>query len=387
MKNDFCLVLAGGGTRGAYQVGALKAVKELNIKISSISGTSIGAINAAFMIQGSVDKLEEMYYNIDLNDVIDTKVDIGDNKNIFNISNIAKIARDFIRQKGFNNEPLRNLLQQNLNIEKIYSSVIDFGMITYSIKDHKPKELFKNEIKKEDFIDYLLASACFPIYKAQKIGENEYMDGGLYDNMPINMLINKGHKRFIAVDITSLGIKRSLHSKDIYIKIIRPNDSIGGIFEFDKNKIKSNIQLGYLDTMKAFCKLQGHRYYFKTSDFCRMLRKFSIKTIEGLEIAANLYGMNENIVYKPSIFLKELKSQHDEAFARYSEAKKAMGITTIIKEYEKIKNLLNKEQILCFFVDKITDELVFNIIGEKALFSDYITAARAIIELNNTSAF
>jgi len=95
-----------------------------------------------------------------------------------------------------------------------------------------------------------------------------------------------------------------------------------------------------------------------------MLRKFSIQTIEGLEIAANLYDMDEATIYKPDAFLKELKSRHDAAFEQYSEAKKAMGITTVIKEYDKIKNLLNKES---------------------ALFSDYITAGRAIIELNNST--
>ncbi|NLY18689.1 MAG: patatin-like phospholipase family protein [Clostridiaceae bacterium] len=364
-------------------MGVWKALKELDINISAIAGTSIGAINAAFMIQDSAEKLEQMYYDIYVDDVIGTSVEIGNNKNLFSISNIAKIARDFIRQKGFTNEPLESLLRQNLDIKKIYESNIDFGMVTYSIKDHKPYELFKNEIEKDNFIKYLLASACFPIYKAQKIGENTYLDGGLYDNMPINMLIRKGYKHFIAVDIIGPGLKRSLAGKEIYIKLIRPNESIGGIFDFDRDRIKRNVQLGYLDAMKAFCKLQGHRFYFKTGDFCKMLKSFSIQTIEGLEIAASLYGMNEYMVYKPDVFLKELKSKHDETFELYSQTKKALGLTTVIKEYDKIKNLLSKEHVLCFFVDKIADEPVFNIIGESALFSHYITAGKAIIELNH----
>lgn len=383
MNKDYCLVLAGGGTRGAYQVGVWKALKELDIKITAIAGTSIGAINAAFMIQGSAEKLDQMYYDIDVDNVIGTNVEIGTNKNIFSISNIAKITRDFIRQKGFTNEPLETLLRQNLDIEKIYDSDIDFGMVTYSIKDHKPHELFKKEIEKENFIKYLLASACFPIYKAQKIGENTYLDGGLYDNMPINMLIRKGYKQFIAVDISGPGLKRSLAGKEIYIKLIRPNESIGGIFDFDRERIKRNVQLGYLDAMKAFCKLQGHKFCFRTDDFCKMLKNFSIQTIEGLEIAASLYGMNEYTVYKPDAFFKELKTKHDEAFELYSHMKKNLGFTTVIKEYDKIKNLLSKEHVLCFFVDKIADEPVFNIIGESALFSHYITAGRAIIELNH----
>ena len=41
-KKDYALVLAGGGTKGAYQVGVWKALKELNINVKAIAGTSIG---------------------------------------------------------------------------------------------------------------------------------------------------------------------------------------------------------------------------------------------------------------------------------------------------------------------------------------------------------
>ena len=52
MEKDYCLVLAGGGMRGAYQVGVWNALQELNIHISAVAGTSIGAINAAFITAG-----------------------------------------------------------------------------------------------------------------------------------------------------------------------------------------------------------------------------------------------------------------------------------------------------------------------------------------------
>ena len=45
MDKEFGLVLAGGGTKGAYEVGVWKALKELNINITAIAGTSIGALN------------------------------------------------------------------------------------------------------------------------------------------------------------------------------------------------------------------------------------------------------------------------------------------------------------------------------------------------------
>jgi NTE family protein len=43
----YALALAGGGTRGAFQVGVWHALGELGIEISAITGTSIGAVNGA----------------------------------------------------------------------------------------------------------------------------------------------------------------------------------------------------------------------------------------------------------------------------------------------------------------------------------------------------
>ena len=57
MTNGYGLVLAGGGTRGAYEVGAWKALKELDIEITGIVGTSIGAINGALFLQDDYDKI------------------------------------------------------------------------------------------------------------------------------------------------------------------------------------------------------------------------------------------------------------------------------------------------------------------------------------------
>jgi NTE family protein len=384
MDKNYCLILAGGGTRGAYQVGAWKALQELGIVVSAVAGTSIGAINAAFILQGDSGKLERLYSDIDISDVIETSAEIGENRNLFNIGNIVKVARDYIKQKGFNNESLKELLEQNLDIAAIYRSSIDFGMVTYSVKNHRPLEIFRENILPEEFIQYLLASACFPIYKAQKIGENKFMDGGLYDNMPINMMIKKGYDRFIVVDISGPGLKRGLVKKDVNIKLIRPDESLGGIFEFNRDRLQKNMKMGYLDTLKAFCTLQGHRYYFKTKDFAGLLSRFTLQTIEGLEFAAHIYDMDRYRIYDTRSFLAELLERHRKAAEQYRAVKKPAGITRVIKEYAKIRSLISDDLVLCFFIDKIAEDPIFSGIGENLPFSDYISAARSVIELENS---
>ena len=72
------LCLCGGGAKGAYQAGVIKALydREIN-KFNIISGTSIGAINGYFIFTNNVEKLEEMWIDIDAN--IEHTVKIVDN--------------------------------------------------------------------------------------------------------------------------------------------------------------------------------------------------------------------------------------------------------------------------------------------------------------------
>ena len=93
MTNGYGLVLAGGGTRGAYEVGAWKALKELDIEITGIVGTSIGAINGALFLQDDYDKILELYENIKFEDLVEvseenrlSEGDIFSHKNIFKFS-------------------------------------------------------------------------------------------------------------------------------------------------------------------------------------------------------------------------------------------------------------------------------------------------------------
>ena len=57
------IALEGGGARGAYQAGAYMALKECGIKPKMIAGTSIGALNAALMVQGDLDKMIDLWIN------------------------------------------------------------------------------------------------------------------------------------------------------------------------------------------------------------------------------------------------------------------------------------------------------------------------------------
>jgi len=378
-KKEYGLVLAGGGTKGAYQVGVWKALKELGINIKAIAGTSIGALNGALFLQDDFNKTVQLYEKIKINNIM--KIEgVNSEKNIFDLSNIFNLAADYKKQKGIDNTPLREMIRQYIDMDKLYNSEIDFGLVTYSVTNKTPLQKFKNEIPKEEMEDYLLATSCFPIFKPQLIDGKEYFDGGLYDNTPANMLIEKGYKNIIIADIAGLGFSKKTTKKNVYVKVISPSEDLGGTFEFNHEKIINNIKLGYLDTMRSFNKLQGHIYYFKPEEFAKMLEEFNLQTIYGLEYAAEMYKMYKYREYTFEEFITELNKRHLEAEQTFEKIKNE----NIIQIGKRLNKLFDKGLGICIakelYMDRPASRMsnyLFNFV------QDYIGAAKALIELKN----
>ena len=378
-EKEFGLVLAGGGTKGAYQVGAWKALCEIEVNIKAIAGASIGALNGALFLQDEFMETVKMYENIKIDNIM--KVEgVNADKNIFNLSNIFNLAADYTKQKGIDNTPLREMIKKYIDMDKLYNSKIDFGLVTYSVKNKTPLQVFKNDIPKEQMEDYLLASSCFPIFKPQILNDEEYFDGGLYDNIPSNMLIEKGYKNIIIIDIAGVGFSKKSISKDLYVKVISPSEDLGGTFEFNHERIINNIKLGYLDTMRSFNKLQGHIYYFKPEEFAKMLEVFNLQTIYGLEYAAQMYKMYKYREYTFEEFIEELNKKQLEAEKTYEKIKN----TDIIQIGKKLNKLFDKGLGICIAKDLYLDRPASKVSNYLFNFvKDYIVAAKAIIELKN----
>ena len=380
-EKEYGLVLAGGGTRGAYQVGAWKALQELNIKIKGIAGASIGALNGALFLQNDYAMISKMYETIKINNVMKIS-GVDGNKNIFDLSNIFNLASNYRKQNGIDNTPLRKMIEKYIDMDKLYNSPIDFGLVTYSVKSRQPLQKFKNEIAKKEMVNYLLASSCFPIFKPQIINNEEYYDGGLYDSAPTNMLIDKGYKNIILVDIAGVGLSRKLSTnKGIYLKIIRPSEDLGGTFDFNHTRIVNNIKLGYLDTMRAFNKLQGHIYYFKNEEFQKMLEVFNLETIYGLEYAAQIYNMYKYREYTFEEFINELYKRHRDAERRYNKIK---NNNYMLKIGKQLKILFEKGLGICIVNDLYMDRPASKLSNYLLNFvKDYRLAAKSLIELKN----
>ncbi len=69
-KKEFGVVLEGGGARGAYQAGALSALKSLDVNITAIVGTSVGALNGVLVAQDDLEKAISLWQHIKYSHVI-----------------------------------------------------------------------------------------------------------------------------------------------------------------------------------------------------------------------------------------------------------------------------------------------------------------------------
>ena len=261
------LVLAGGGVKGSYQVGAYLAFKKCGIRIDGIVGTSIGAFNGAMIVSGKVKELYEFWQNVNVGELLnfDSKYVKSVNKNeifkrlIYGIEEMSSI----IKNKGIDNKQIKEVLNNMLDEKKIRKSKMDYGLVTVRVDDFKPLYLFKEDMQEGKMADYILASCNLPIFKSAKlIDNNYYVDGGFYDNNPINMLLNKGYDKIYSVEIQGIGLVQKIKNNKNVIKI-SPSKFLGSLLNVNQSKIRENIKLGYYDTLKVLKDYDGYNFIFK----------------------------------------------------------------------------------------------------------------------------
>ncbi len=281
------LVLSGGGSRGAYQVGVWRALREMGIPIHIAVGTSIGAINAAAAAQDAYEDAEALWKQLETDMVFD--------------------YAHVVENKGVKFTTIKDILRQNLDEEKVRSSPVDFGIVTVKFPSMEPLYLWKEDIPKEEMLDYILASsACFPAVTPYEIHDEKFLDGAFYDYMPISMALEKGADRIIAVNLQAAGKVRQEDldmARDRTI-LVQCHWDLGSFLIFDTGNARHIMRLGYLDTLKAFGILEGYRYAFGRD-------QMDLRNIRTAEYAAFAFGLDPEIIYTRDVFMDRLQSAVD----------------------------------------------------------------------------
>ncbi len=269
---EYGLVLEGGGAKGAYQIGAWKALKEAGIRIKGIAGTSVGALNGALIAMDDFEKAEKIWETIRYSRVMDVDDDLMEQLKTSGLKDIAVLglselipaAKKVLKDRGFDIGPLRSLIEEVVDEEKIRNSEKELYVVTYSLSDRKPMVVNVKEVPEGEIADMLMASAYLIGFRREKLAGKYYMDGGGVNNVPIDVLMEKGYKDILVFRIYGYGVDTERHLKvpdDIHLYHVAPRQDLGGLLEFDRRRARKNMVLGYFDAKRMLYGLEGRAFY------------------------------------------------------------------------------------------------------------------------------
>lgn len=342
------LVLGGGGARGAYEVGVWQALREMDYPIDLIVGASVGAINGVMIAQDAYDLTVKLWNEMQTDQILGSGL----------------LAKDEV--------PLRRLMEQYIDESLVRRSKIEFGLVTTELPRLEPRYFYLEDIPEGKLVDYIMASSSlFPAIKAQDIDHIKYVDGGYFDNLPVDMALKRGATHIIAVDLSTAGIvrKEPLRRAQNLIHLHCPWD-LGAILLFDGMQANKLIRLGYLDTLKAFGFYDGNLYCFLKGEWAK-------RDLALAESAGKIFELPPNHLYTKDIFehrlteavasyrkdterefsifrrqLKQLRLQRKpllDLLGKWNEKTITLLILDYLKEHPVNRNALLSKSVLTFF--------------------------------------
>jgi len=195
-KKCTAFVLGGGGSRGALQVGALRALFEAGIRPDLLVGTSIGAVNATGLalwgvdLKG-VDALEEAWAKVSEAQLLDPRISTLILRSMFGLpSDHSRIKiENFFLSMG---------IDRDLRFRQISS--VRLALIGADIESGQPV-IFGQE-PDDPVLEGLISSIALPPWfePIQKDGHS-IVDGGALSNLPVEPALCLGATRIIALDL------------------------------------------------------------------------------------------------------------------------------------------------------------------------------------------
>lgn len=272
------LVLSGGGSKGAFEVGALKWLSEQTQYAGGfpiISGTSVGALNGAALA---------MFNNMEFNKAAKYlhTIWMQDLRKLWKLKFPPYITGLWSNSLG-NNNGLRKLVDNALDDAKLKTSGVIFMATAVDLLSGKA-QVFNEDDK--DIKKAVLASASFPVaFPPQQILDKTYTDGGVRDVAPLSAAIHAGAHEIVVIscsnpynsqisklpknalsmlmrviDLMNIEIlfndlaqcKHVNDNLDLYpgrkeikLKVIFPTEELGDSLDFSHKLVEKRIALGY----------------------------------------------------------------------------------------------------------------------------------------------
>lgn len=225
-RRSFGLVLAGGGARGAYEVGVLSGLREIlatrqkPLHFDTLVGSSIGALNAAWLGAHAhlphmgIDGLVKEWLNLKLEDSVRLHLDAFRRSrpeaprafSLLDASALEQLARERIpwTQLHYNlaSSALQALVVTALNIGSGQTTM--FAQLAPDAVFRASRDPRRNAQLVRIRADHVLASSAFPwLFPAREIDGAFFCDGGLRLNTPIAPALRVGADKLVVISLKS----------------------------------------------------------------------------------------------------------------------------------------------------------------------------------------
>jgi NTE family protein len=212
------VALGGGGARGAAHVGVLRVLEELHIPVDYVAGTSMGAVVGGLYASGmSPDEIEQALTSTDWNDTLTDRTRYKDlayrrkeDENRYLTSFEAGLRGGHLRlPSGLQSaQKVRFLLQSNLigvaHVHDFSQLAIPFRAVAADIETGEAVVLDHG-----DLAEAIRASMSIPgVFSPMEIDGRLLVDGGIANNLPVDVVRDMGADLVIAVDVGGTMLNR-----------------------------------------------------------------------------------------------------------------------------------------------------------------------------------
>ena len=280
------LVFAGGGGKGAYEIGVWKYLHEVGLDqyVRVVSGTSVGALNAALFVGSTYEIAEDLWLNINHDKILTPREITADDVMKWLIASgfsvggslaaglskvaastvigVEKVAQLMLTQvKGdymFSRDGLVAMILDGVNFNRIQTSHIPCYATCFRRMGLEVERFKLNEYTAHDITTLLLASSAIPvIFPYEEFSGHSYCDGGIPiigDNVPIQPVYDTGVEYIIVVHLSQeTVVDKELYPNAKIVEIIPKMDlgnALKGTLDFSPEGAEYRLNLGYEDAKK-----------------------------------------------------------------------------------------------------------------------------------------